>query len=256
MVPLPQIQALGIPGVPLIETGDDIVSIFIQCLDQSQLRLLRGDVIAITSKIISKAEGQWIDLQTITPSEHAQEIAAVAGKDPREVELILREARSVSRFRQGVIVTEHRLGFISANSGVDRSNTRPNGDWRLLLPRDPDGTARRIQEQLATHFNVPLAVIIIDSHGRPFRLGTVEVAIGAAGLPALWNLRGQPDLFGQILHASEVALADQLAAAAGLLMGQSTEAIPIVILRGVIYPHDMDGRASDLVRPADHDMYR
>ncbi|MCC6905902.1 MAG: coenzyme F420-0:L-glutamate ligase [Anaerolineae bacterium] len=247
---------LGLAGIPLIQSGDDLAGLIISALEGQPLPLQDRDVIVVTSKVVSKAEDRWVNLDEVVPSGHAREVAQQCGKDPREVEVILSEATAISRVRPGVIVTEHRLGFVSANSGIDHSNTRLDGNWWLLLPLDPDTSARTLRERLNAHFGVTAAVVISDSHGRPFRLGTVGVAVGAAGLPALWDWRGQPDMFGYILHATEVGFADEIAAAAGLVLGQAAEGVPVAVVRGLEYPATETTRASDLHRPRQMDMYR
>jgi coenzyme F420-0:L-glutamate ligase/coenzyme F420-1:gamma-L-glutamate ligase len=250
-----QVTLIGVPGVPLIETGDDLEAILTQAIREAGLGLIEGDVVVITSKIVAKAEGRWADLNAILPDAEAQRVAAQCGKDAREVAVILGESESVSRLRADVLIVRHRLGFVCANAGIDHSNTRPGGEWRLLLPEDPDGTAQRLRETLCRHFGVRVAVVISDSHGRPFRLGTVGTAIGAAGLPALWNLRGRPDLFGAKLQVTEVGFADEIAAAAGMVLGQAAEGVPVVIVRGLEYPADEQAQASDLIRPRELDLY-
>jgi len=210
----------------------------------------------VAQKIISKAEGRLIDPAEVEPGDHALELAERVGKDPRLVELILRESDEVSRVRPGVLIVRHRLGFTSANAGIDRSNVGPGDAERvLLLPLDPDASARRIRATIAGERGVDVGVIITDSHGRPFRLGTVGVAIGVAGLPALWDRRGEPDRYGYRLQHTDVGVADEIAAAAGLLMGQAAEGQPAVLIRGLRLPPG-DGRASDLVRPKELDLYR
>lgn len=251
-----RIELIGIPGIPLVQTGDNLAELIIQALQDNALPLCDGDILVLTSKIISKAEGRWVDLTTVEPDDEARRIAAQCGKDPREVAIILSEAESVSRVRQGVLIVRHRLGFVCANGGVDHSNTHPGGQWRLLLPVNPDRTAGVIRQKLEQHYHTTIGLIISDSHGRPFRMGTVGVAIGSAGLPALWNLRGTPDLFGTALQVTEVGFADELAAAAGLVLGQGNEGIPAAIIRGLTYPVDASARAADLVRPLDLDLYR
>jgi coenzyme F420-0:L-glutamate ligase/coenzyme F420-1:gamma-L-glutamate ligase len=253
---LQRVELIGIPGIPLVQTGDDLAGLIIEALRASDLALRDGDVLVITSKIVSKSEGRWVDLTTVEPDDEAKHIAVQCGKDPREVAIILSEAESVSRVRQGVLIVRHRLGFVCANGGMDHSNTRPDVQWRLLLPVDPDRTASTIRQRLVQHYQTTIGLIISDSHGRPFRMGTVGVAIGSAGLPALWNLRGKPDLFGTALQVTEVGFADELAAAAGLVLGQSNEGIPAVIIRGLAFPVDASARAADLVRPRDLDLYR
>src|SRR5574341_429972 len=253
---MPHIEIISVPGIPLIETGDDLAGIIAQAIRDSHAGLQDGEVVVVTSKIVSKAEGRWIDLNAVQPDEQAVEVAAQCGKDPREVAVILGESRRVSRVRLGVLIVEHKLGFTCANAGMDHSNTRPGGAWRLLLPENPDRSARALRGALCAAFGVTVAVIISDSHGRAFRRGTVGVAVGSAGLPALWDLRGRPDLFGMTLQATEVGFADELAAAAGLALGQADEARPVVIIRGLVYPVDEQMSAADLNRPPEMDLYR
>jgi coenzyme F420-0:L-glutamate ligase/coenzyme F420-1:gamma-L-glutamate ligase len=251
-----RVQLIGVPGISLIETGDDLAEIIGQAIRQSGLALQDGDIVVITSKIVSKSEGRWVNLRTVTPDEQARQVAEQCGKDSLEVAVILGESKRISRIGRGVLVTEHRLGFTCANAGMDHSNTRPGDEWRLLLPLDPDESARRLRRRLGEQFGAQIAVVVSDSHGRPFRMGTVGVAIGAAGLPALWDLRGTPDLFGTPLRVTEVGFADELAAAAGLVLGQADEGIPVAIIRGVAYPVDEKAGAADLVRPPEIDLYR
>jgi coenzyme F420-0:L-glutamate ligase/coenzyme F420-1:gamma-L-glutamate ligase len=208
-------------------------------------------------KIISKAEGRLVNLNDVSPGERAIEVANLTQKDPRLVELILQESSAISRMREGVLIVRHRLGFTSANAGIDRSNV-PQGDRGeivLLLPKDPDGSAVRIRETIRERTGAHIGVLIVDSHGRPFRLGTVGVAIGVAGLPALWDRRGELDLFGHELAYTEVGTADEIAAATSLLMGQAAEGIPVVLVRGLLLPK-VEGRAKDLVRAKELDLYR
>jgi coenzyme F420-0:L-glutamate ligase/coenzyme F420-1:gamma-L-glutamate ligase len=250
------LELIGVPGIPLVETGDDLASIIAGAARAAGLQLRAGDVVVVTSKIVSKAEGRWVDLEQVRPDERAQRVAAQCDKDPREVAVILGESLGVSRMRPGVLIAEHRLGFVCANAGVDHSNARPGDNWRLLLPEDPDRSARDLRARLSAEFGVPVAVVISDSHGRPFRLGAVGVAIGACGLPALWDLRGRPDLFGNPLRVTTVGFADEIAAAAGLVLGQADEGVPVVIVRGLTYPVCETARAADLVRPRELDLYR
>jgi len=250
------VQLIGIPGIPLIETGDDLAVLLGDAIRAAGHTLQDGDVLVITSKIVSKAEGRWVDISTVEPDDEARRVAASVGKDPRDVMLVLQEAQRISRMGNNVLITRHKLGFVSANSGIDHSNTRPGGDWRLLLPIDPDGAARSLREAFKSSFEATVGVVISDSHGRPFRLGTVGAAIGAAGIPTLWDLRGQPDLFGTKLHATDVGFADEIAAAAGLVLGQAAEGIPVVLVRGLEYPVRDDACAADLVRPEKLDLYR
>jgi len=230
--------------------------LLLDALDRAGLALADGDVVAVAQKIVSKAEGRLVDLADVEPGEYAVRLAQQVDKDPRLVELILRESDEVSRVAPGVLIVRHRLGFTSANAGIDRSNVGPGGEERvLLLPNDPDVSAARVRATIEAERGVAVGVVITDSHGRPFRLGTVGVAIGVAGLPALWDRRGEADRYGYRLQHTDVGVADEIAAAAGLLMGQAAEGRPAVLLRGLRLP-PADGRAADLVRPRELDLYR
>lgn len=247
----------AVPNIPDVHPGDDVVELILAALGAADLSLQAGDVLAIAQKIISKAEGRLVRLAGVTPSEQAVEVAAQTDKDPRLVELILQESDEISRLKLGVLVVRHRLGFTSANAGIDRSNVGADedGEWVLLLPQDPDGSAQRIRQAVRDHLGIDIGVIITDSHGRPFRLGAVGVAIGVAGIPALWDRRGEQDRYGYTLQHTDVGVADEIAAAAGLLMGQAGEGLPVVLLRGLRLPSH-DGKATDLVRPKEQDLYR
>jgi coenzyme F420-0:L-glutamate ligase/coenzyme F420-1:gamma-L-glutamate ligase len=252
------LSLIPISGIPHIHAGDDVAHILLEALERDGLTLQDGDVVAIAQKIVSKAEGRQVRLADVTPSAQAVALAAQVGKDARLVELILRESVAVSRTRPGVIIVRHRLGFTSANAGIDRSNVQTEDgpeEAVLLLPRDPDASAAAIRDALRAATGAAVGVVITDSHGRPFRLGTVGVAIGVAGIPALWNRRGEADLYGYRLQHTDVGLADEIAAAAGLLMGQAAEGLPAVLLRGLRLP-PAEGRATDLVRPLAEDLYQ
>ncbi|RCK77069.1 MAG: Coenzyme F420-0:L-glutamate ligase [Anaerolineae bacterium] len=246
-------------GFPLIKNGDDLVGLTVQALSASGITLDNGDILVFAQKIVSKAEGRWVNLATVTPSPDALELARQIEKDPRLVELILKESRAVLRTRPGTIVVEHRLGFVCANAGIDHSNVAGLGtaqeEWVLLLPEDPDASARRIRDGIQSRLDVSIGVMIIDSHGRAWRLGTVGVAIGLAGLPGLVDLRGQPDLFGYRLRITQVGVADELAAAASLVMGQAAEGTPVVHVRGFPYPL-REATLVELLRPPDQDLFR
>jgi len=251
----PKLVAYAIPGIPLIQAGDDIIGIIIGTAEAARIHLCSGDTLVISSKIVSKSLGRLVALDGIEPTAEAQSLAAETGKDPRLVELILRESRRVSRKRPGVLVTEHRLGLVSANAGVDQSNIEGDDDMALLLPIDPDGAALNYRESIKQRLGIDVAVVISDTHGRPFRVGNVGVAIGAAGLPTVKDLRGQRDLYGRMFEVTQVAFADLVASAAHLLCGEADEGLPAVLLRGLDLgaPH---GRAADLNRAAEHDLYR
>ena len=244
----------ALPGIPQVQPGDDLPALLLAALDRAGLGLQAGDALVITSKIVSKAEGRIVELREVAPSDAAHELAARTGKDPRIVELVLRESVRVSRAAPGVLVVRHRLGFVSANAGIDQSNLERGEDRVLLLPVDPDESARRIRAALRKRAGVDVGIVISDSHGRPFRMGNVGVAIGVAGLPALLDLRGQADLFGRVLKISLKGYADMVAAAANLLTGEGAEGRPAVLLRGLLHPAG-DGRAAELNRPAEQDLY-
>jgi coenzyme F420-0:L-glutamate ligase/coenzyme F420-1:gamma-L-glutamate ligase len=250
-------RLLALDGVPLVQAGDDLCDIILRGMAQAGERLRAGDIVVLAQKIVSKAQGRCVHLARVMPSARALELAQVVQKDPRVIELILGESLEVLRVRRDVIIVVHRSGFVMANAGIDFSNVEANtaDDHVLLLPLDPDGTCDRIRTELLARTQVPVGVIINDSHGRAWRNGTVGVAIGASGLPALLDLRGKPDLFGRALRITQVGLADELAAAASLLMGQADEATPIVVIRGVQH-EQRDGRAAELVRPKDLDLFR
>lgn len=237
-----------------IAAGDDLVEVILAGLAASGERLCDGDVLVLTQKIVSKAEGRQIDPADVTPSERASKLAAETGKDARVVELILRESREVLRCRPGLIIVVHRLGFILANAGIDQSNV-DNGNSVLLLPLDPDASAASIRAGLRDKTGIDCAVLIIDSIGRPWRLGTAGTAIGVSGMPALVDLHGRPDLFGRRLETTTVGLADELASAASMVMGQADEGRPIVLARGVPYAR-AESSARELLRAKDKDLFR
>lgn len=253
----PKLTLTAVSGIPPVHPGDDIAALIRQALSEQGLSLVDDDILVIAQKIVSKAEGRSVRLDSITPSDRAREVARATHKEPRLVELILRESEEISRLAPGVLVVRHRLGFTSANAGIDRSNVQQEGEGEtvLLLPLDPDASAHQIRLNLEAASGVSMGVVISDSHGRPFRLGTVGVAIGVSGLPALWDRRGEADLHGYALQHTDVGVADELAAAAGLLMGQAAEGLPVVLVRGLKLP-SRDGRAADLIRPKENDLYR
>ncbi|HKE13325.1 MAG TPA: coenzyme F420-0:L-glutamate ligase [Kofleriaceae bacterium] len=255
-----RLELTALPGIPVVGPGDDVAALLLAALERARIQLGAGDVLAVASKVLSRAEGRFVDLGRVEPSPRARTLAAEIDGDARLVELVLRESEAISRRARGVLVVRHRLGFVSANAGIDRSNAEPpgaaagSGPWALLLPRAPDESAQRIRAALRAACGVDAGVVVTDSHGRPFRLGTVGVALGVAGLPALWDRRGELDLMGrQLLHA-ETALADQVAAAADLVAGQAAEGTPAVHIRGLWFrPGDSSARA--LIRPPGEDLY-
>lgn len=252
----PQAVLTGLDNLPEIRPGDDLALLLLEALAGMTISLQAGDILVLASKIVSKAEGRQVNLADVTPDERSYEVAKLTDKDPRLVALILGESEGISRMRPGLLIVRHRLGFTSANAGIDRSNVVQDdrGETVLLLPRDPDASAARIREAIYERVGVRLGVVIADSHGRPFRLGTVGVAIGVAGLPALWDRRGELDRHGFALQHTEVGTADEIAAAAGLLMGQAGEGVPVVHIRGLKLP-PFDGQGVDLTRPKETDVY-
>jgi coenzyme F420-0:L-glutamate ligase/coenzyme F420-1:gamma-L-glutamate ligase len=257
MMPSSRVTMTGLAGIPLVEPGDDLGAITLAAFAANGLAPEEGDVLVVAQKIVSKAEGRYVDITTVQPSERAISLAAELDKDPRFVEVVLSESKRVVRHRPGLLIVEHRLGFVMANAGIDHSNVAAeDGVERvLLLPVDPDGSAQALRQYLIGAFGVGLGVIISDSFGRAWRKGTVGVALGAAGLPALVDLRGHPDLFGRELLVTETGFADEIAAAAGLLMGQADQAVPMVLVRGLAWSAP-DRPAGFLIRPAEHDLFR
>lgn len=254
-----QLTLTALPGIPLIQPGDDIAALILAGLKAAEITLASGDVVAIAQKIVSKAEGRLVKLSDVTPSARANELAAVTQKDPRFVEVVLSETKEVLRAAYNTLIVQHRLGFVCANAGVDRSNVGPHAEgheeYLLCLPSDPDATCRRLRERFRAETDADVAVIVNDSHGRAWRNGTVGVAIGAAGFPALLDMRGHRDLFDYTLQVTQIGLADELAAAASLLMGQADEGRPVIHIRGVPYPF-REGDAQELIRPKEMDLFR
>jgi coenzyme F420-0:L-glutamate ligase / coenzyme F420-1:gamma-L-glutamate ligase len=254
-----QLTLTALPNIPLVQPGDDLLAILLKGFEEAGLKLQDDDVIILAQKIVSKAEGRLVKLSEVEPSAKALELAPLAQKDPRHVEVILRESKEIVRMRPGVIVVEHRLGYVCANAGVDRSNVAPHGesvdDYLLLLPENPDASCATLREKLKQATGATVGVIINDSHGRAWRNGTVGVALGTAGLPALLDLRGTPDLFDYPLQVTQVGLADELAAAASLLMGQAAEGRPAIHARGVPYQF-REGNAQELIREKEMDLFR
>jgi coenzyme F420-0:L-glutamate ligase/coenzyme F420-1:gamma-L-glutamate ligase len=252
----PAITLIAVPGIPAIRAGDDLARILGDALEAAALRPQQGDVLVVTHKIVSKAEGRYVSLADVTPSPRARELAAATGKDAALVEVILSESREVLRFRPGLIITEHRLGIVIANAGIDQSNV-PHGDELrvLLLPQDPDASSEALRAALQERFREPLAVVVSDSVGRAWRQGVVGLAIGAAGLPALLDLRGRRDLEGRALQVTQVGLADEIASAAQLLMGEANEGRPAVLVRGLSW-RGPPVPAAALVRERAADLFR
>lgn len=254
-----KLNLVALRDFPLIRSGDDLAQIIIKSLENNGITLQDGDILVIAQKIISKAEGRQVSLAAVTPRAQAQELAQQTNKDPRLVELILQESSQVLRYRPDLIIVEHRLGFVCANAGIDRSNVSHgeghDAESVLLLPEDPDHSAEKIRSTLEEAFTVSLGVLVIDSHGRAWRKGTVGISIGFSGMPGLVDMRGEPDLFGYQLQVTEVAAADELAAGASLLMGQADEGQPVIHVRG--FPYALrEASFSELPREKEKDLFR
>jgi len=264
---LSAVQLIPVPDFPIISEPVDLGLVVERCLRQAFLPLADGDVLVVAQKVVSKAEGRLVRLRDVVPSERACEVAAQCGKDPRLVEVILQESAEVVRAESSHLITRHRIGYVSANAAVDRSNVLPassaaadedgQDEWACLLPLDPVASARRLMDHFRQAFGANIGVVISDSHGRPFRLGAIGVSLAAAGFEPLRDYRGTPDLFGRQLQTSTQAVADEIASAASLLMGQGREARPLVIVRGVeLQVIDGVSRHATLVRPKEHDLFR
>ena len=249
----------SLKNVPLIRRDDDLADIILNSLSSNGVELITNDIIVLAQKIVSKAEGRMVNLADLIPTRRAKELAIKTEKDPRLVELMLQESNEVLRTRLNTIIVEHKLGFICANAGIDHSNVAGEGDKKdeyvLLLPEDPDRSARQFRDRIKAKTNIDVGMAIIDSHGRAWRNGTVGVCIGLSGIPALIDERGWKDLFGYRLRVTIVGVADELAAAASLVMGQAAEGTPIVHVRG--FPYALaEGSLKDLIRPKETDMFR
>ncbi len=252
-----EVMLKALTGIKLVEPGDDLGVIAVDAFSANGMAPEPGDVLVVAQKIVSKAEGRYVDVASVEPSAAAIALAAQTDKDPRFVEVVLGESKRVVRYRPGLLIAEHRLGFVMANAGIDHSNIEhPEGGERvLLLPLDPDGSAARLRQHIFAFFGVRVGVVVSDSFGRPWRKGTVGVALGAAGLPAFIDLRGQPDLFGRELRVTETGFADEIAAAAGLIMGQADEAVPMVLVRGLSWSAP-DLPVAAMVRSPENDLFR
>lgn len=255
----PAITLTAIPDIPMVAPGDGLAAIIHGCAVAAGMTLQNGDVLVIAQKVVSKSENRYVDLAGITPSARANEIAAVVEKDPRFVEAVLSESSEVVRYQKNVLIVAHRIGVVMANAGIDQSNIdhRDGSEKILLLPYDPDVSAERLRTELFELCGAKLAIIINDSSGRPWRNGIVGIAIGAAGLTTVHDLRGEPDLFGRRLEVTETATADELASAGSLLQGQGSQSMPVILIRGFTPPkQDAPTPARALVRDRRIDMFR
>lgn len=252
-------QVFGIPGIPLVEPGDDLAALILDAMSRSGERLEDGDCLCLAQKIVSKAEGRQVPLATVTPSAEAVALAAETDKDPRLVELILSESTELLRRKPGVLIMRHRLGLVGAHAGIDQSNiAHSEGEEALLLPKDPDASAARIRAAIAERLSIDIGVIITDSANRPWRLGTIGIAIGAAGLTVLDDHRGGVDMFGRELKVTLINRADAIASAAIMVMGETTERMPAAVVRGLplIVGGVADQNAGSIIRPLEEDLFR
>ena len=252
-----RLELIALPDIPLVNPGDDISELIAAGLERVGETLQNGDALVIAQKIISKSEDRYADLDKVEPSARAMELGEKTDKDPRLVELILSESREVLRYRPGVLIVAHRLGYVLANAGIDSSNVAPHNDGQrvLLLPVNPDGSCARLRGEMKARFGKNVAIVISDSVGRAWRVGTVGIALGAAGLESVLDLRGQADLYGRPLAVSIVGLGDELAAAASILQGQGDEGLPVVLIRGLDRSTKL-GDGSTLVRDKEEDLFR
>ncbi len=250
------ISLLAVPGIPFVRPGDDVGQIIVDCLRDADMGVYENDIVVIAQKIVSKAEGRIVHLADVVPTPEALHWAEVTNKDPRLVQVVLSDANEVVRARDGLIIVEQRQGFICANAGVDHSNIQQEGgDTVALPPAAPDASCRAIRQRIKELTGVTVAVIINDSHGRAFRNGAVGVAVGVAGLPALADKRGTHDLFGYEMQTTIVGFADEVASGASMLMGQTDEAIPVVLVRGLSYT-PCESSAREICRVREKDLFR
>jgi coenzyme F420-0:L-glutamate ligase/coenzyme F420-1:gamma-L-glutamate ligase len=249
------VQVIALEGLPLIRKGDNLAQLICSAAEKQHTPIQNGDVLVATHVAVSKAEGNIVNLDKVVPSKKANEIAKKTGKDPALVEVVLRESKDIVRMRDSVLITESRQGFICANSGVDRSNVE--GERNVApLPRDPDLSAKKIRQEMKKLTGCDVAVIVSDTHGRPFRMGEVNVAVGVSGLKPIRDRRGEKDLFGYVLRIKQTAIADELASAAELVIGQANEGIPVAIIRGYNYPKSDTAKATELIRSREKDLFR
>jgi len=249
-----EVRIIGLRGIPIVKEGDDLAELICRAAAEQGTPIEDGDIIVVTHVVVSRAEGRVVNLDEVTPSEFAKSFARRFGKDPHLVEVVLRESKNIIRMGRGRLITETRHGFICANAGVDRSNV-PGRRNVALLPEDPDRSARRIREGIRSLSGKDVAVIISDTHGRPLREGEINVAIGVAGISPIRDRRGETDLFGYVLKVKRTAIADELASAAELVMGQAGEGIPVAIIRGYAYPRSEGATAKELIRPKEKDLF-
>jgi len=253
-----QMTLFSVPGLPLFHPGDDLAQLIVERMRNAGQTLESGDILVIAQKVVSKAEGRLVRLSAVTPGNQALELAEITGKDPAIVQVILDDSHEVVRARRGLLIVEQKSGWVCAHGGMDRSNVQPVDGEEIvaLLPEDSDASAEGLRQRIRELTGVDVAVLISDSHGRPWKFGTMGVCIGCAGIPPLWNQRGMHDLFGYELVASEECIVDELASAAALLMGQSAEGRPAVVIRGYTPPDLPAAPATTIQRPKEFDVFR
>ncbi len=248
------IQIFGVKGLPIVEDGDNLAKLICNAAQRQRTPIQEGDILVITHVVVSRAEGNVVNLDSVVPSDFARDFAQRFDKDPALIETILRESRSIVRMGDGKLITETKHGFICANAGVDQSNV-PEERNVALLPENPDRSAQRIRREIGRLTGKEVAVIISDTHGRPLREGEINIAIGVAGIRPIRDRRGEKDLFGRVLRVKQTAIADELCSAAELVIGQASEGIPVAIIRGYPYPKSEEAKATELTRPREKDLF-
>lgn len=249
------VKVIAVENLPLIKKGDNLGQLIAQAAEKQKTPIQENDVIVVTHVVVSKAEGNIINLDEVAPSKQAKEIASETGKDPALVEVVLRETEEIVKLSKNSIITETKSGIICANAGVDRSNV--SGDRNVVpLPKDPNLSAKNIREEIKRLTGANVAVIVSDTHGRPFRMGEINVAVGVAGIKPIRDRRGEKDLFGYVLRIKQTAIADELSSAAELVIGQANEGIPAAIIRGYNYQTAENASAKELTRPKEKDLFR
>ncbi|MCJ7613686.1 coenzyme F420-0:L-glutamate ligase [Candidatus Bathyarchaeota archaeon] len=249
-----KIEVFPVTGIPVIKEGDDLALLVCQAAEKQGTPIQNGDVIVVTHVVVSRAEGNIVDLETVTPSDFAKTVANTTGKDPRLVEVILRESRSIVRMSNGKLITETKQGIVCANSGIDQSNV-PGNTVVAPLPKNSDRSAQRIRQKIRELTTMDVAVIVSDTHGRPLRQGEINIALGTSGFEPLRDRRGEKDLFGYTIRIKRTAIADELASAAELVIGQTNEGVPVAIIRGYSYPKSETANAKQMIRPPEEDLF-
>ena len=250
------LKLIALKDFPLIEPNDDLVSIINKSINNNGIDIESGDVVVVAQKIISKCENRYVELKNIQPSKEATDLAKTLNRDPAFIQIIQNESKKIISTDKNVIIVEHKLGFININAGIDRSNILQNDDVVLLLPENPSKSAKDLQSAISANFQRDIALIVTDSMTRPFRSGVTNFALASANIPSLIDLKGDSDIYGNILQSTEIAIADELAAAAGILMGQGSEKQPVVIIKGFDKKNYSTNDAFDLVVDEDEDLYR